>query len=103
HRNARPGNTWLAKMNFGADVNSIHAANISLSRHKRQAAIGVHYSAQRQFARLQDKKRIALVSVATTCVPAISDPLEGSPLFSVESKRSAHRHCEGRFCQSRRD
>jgi hypothetical protein len=26
-------------MNFGADLNSIHAGNISLSRHKRHAAI----------------------------------------------------------------
>lgn len=29
-------------MNFGAGLNSIHTVNISLSRHKRQAAIGVH-------------------------------------------------------------
>ena len=39
---ACPGNTRFSKMNFGADLNAIHAGNISLSRHKRQAAIGVH-------------------------------------------------------------
>jgi hypothetical protein len=38
HRNARPGNTWLPKMNFGADLNSIHATNVHYPRHKRQAA-----------------------------------------------------------------
>ena len=38
HRNARPGNTRFPKMNFGADLNSIHVTNIHHSRHKRQAA-----------------------------------------------------------------
>ena len=35
--NARPGNAWLPKMNFGADLNSIHVTNIPHSRHERQA------------------------------------------------------------------
>ncbi len=36
HRNARPGNAWLPKMNFGADLNSIHATNIPHFWHERQ-------------------------------------------------------------------
>jgi hypothetical protein len=38
HRNARPGNTRFSKMNFGADLNSIHATSIPHSRHEGQAA-----------------------------------------------------------------
>jgi hypothetical protein len=37
HGNARPCNTRFSKMNFGADLNSIHATNIANARHERQA------------------------------------------------------------------
>jgi hypothetical protein len=41
HGNARPGDTWFPKMNFGADLNSIHATNLHCSPHKRQAGTGL--------------------------------------------------------------
>jgi hypothetical protein len=37
HGNARPCNTRFSKMNFGADLNPIHATNIAHARHEEQA------------------------------------------------------------------
>lgn len=48
HRNARPGNTWFPKMNFGADLNSIHVTNLHHSGDAPQAAVVFRYPARRQ-------------------------------------------------------
>ena len=62
HGNARPGNAWLPKMNFRADLNSIHVGNISLCRHKRQGAIGGHYSVERQIRKTSGSRQFSEAS-----------------------------------------
>jgi hypothetical protein len=95
HRNARPGNARFPKMNFGADLNSIHVANVHYSGHKPQAGPWPDKTAGMRPNQCPILTEVSLTRTGT--LPSFDPCPESRPvLHSASRRRTANRHLSNR-------